>query len=295
MIVTQPQSILTFDGENDYVELPITSIPEGNEITISFWAKGGNRQPRNNSVFYAGAPSQLDRRIINIHLPWEGSICWDCGSNGSVNNRISKKGEAADIKGNWVHWAFTLNAGTGRMKMYRNGGELWEEGNNKTHPIPKVGNVKLGSGYAFYNGSLCDVRVWRRALEPNEIHDTMLTRLTGQEKDLVSYWPLDEGTGDRIIDKTGHGNDGKIHGAVWDTTTEFELAAPKVVIAPTIGIISTMKFPRLSPPVKRPHFVEPALAVDVEHGRIEDLVGIRMDLLHGANYNDPAAFVPFRY
>ena len=73
MIVTQPQSILTFDGENDYVELPITSIPEGNEITISFWAKGGNRQPRNNSVFYAGTPSELDRRIINIHLPWGGS------------------------------------------------------------------------------------------------------------------------------------------------------------------------------------------------------------------------------
>lgn len=29
---------------------------------------------------------------------------------------------------------------------------------------------------------------------------------------------------------------------------------------------------------------------DVIHGRVEDLVSIRMDLLHGANYNDPAAF-----
>ncbi|AFY37275.1 hypothetical protein Lepto7376_0895 [[Leptolyngbya] sp. PCC 7376] len=53
-----------------------------------------------------------------------------------------------------------------------------------------------------------------------------------------------------------------------------------------------MKLPKLSPPVKRPHFIEPALAVDVEHGRTEDLVNIRMDLLHGANYNDPAAFSP---
>ncbi|BAZ84287.1 cyanobactin biosynthesis system PatB/AcyB/McaB family protein [Dolichospermum compactum] len=32
------------------------------------------------------------------------------------------------------------------------------------------------------------------------------------------------------------------------------------------------------------------LGEDVIHGRIEDLVSIRMDLLHGANYNDPAAF-----
>lgn len=51
-----------------------------------------------------------------------------------------------------------------------------------------------------------------------------------------------------------------------------------------------MPLPILSPPVKRPHFIQPALCVDVENGRPEDLVHIRMDLLHGANYNDPPAY-----
>ncbi|AFY58673.1 hypothetical protein Riv7116_6331 [Rivularia sp. PCC 7116] len=51
-----------------------------------------------------------------------------------------------------------------------------------------------------------------------------------------------------------------------------------------------MRLPYLSPPVKRPHFMQPATSVDLENGRLEDLVHIRMDLLHGANYNDPAAF-----
>lgn len=51
-----------------------------------------------------------------------------------------------------------------------------------------------------------------------------------------------------------------------------------------------MRLPYLSPPVKRPHFVQPASVIDVENGSIEDLVHIRMDLLHGANYNDPAVF-----
>lgn len=58
---------------------------------------------------------------------------------------------------------------------------------------------------------------------------------------------------------------------------------------------SIMNLPILSPPVKRPHFVEPSTAVDVEHGRVEDLVAIRMDLLHGANYNDPAVFANRSY
>lgn len=47
-------------------------------------------------------------------------------------------------------------------------------------------------------------------------------------------------------------------------------------------------FPKQVPPVKRPHFIQPHLAVDTLHGSFEDLVSIRMKLLHGANFNDPA-------
>jgi cyanobactin biosynthesis protein (PatB/AcyB/McaB family) len=56
-----------------------------------------------------------------------------------------------------------------------------------------------------------------------------------------------------------------------------------------------MRLPLLSPPVQRPDIIYPHRAVDVIHGRVEDLVGIRMDLLHGANYNDPAAFANRSY
>jgi cyanobactin biosynthesis protein (PatB/AcyB/McaB family) len=51
-----------------------------------------------------------------------------------------------------------------------------------------------------------------------------------------------------------------------------------------------MRLPVLSPPVKRPFFIQPALCVDVENGSPENLVSIRMDLLHAANYNDPPAY-----
>ncbi|HEY9803086.1 cyanobactin biosynthesis system PatB/AcyB/McaB family protein [Anabaena azotica] len=51
-----------------------------------------------------------------------------------------------------------------------------------------------------------------------------------------------------------------------------------------------MRLPSLSPPVKRPHFIQPASSVDLEKGRDEDKISILLDLLHGANYNDPAAF-----
>ncbi|MBD2255587.1 cyanobactin biosynthesis system PatB/AcyB/McaB family protein [Nostoc parmelioides FACHB-3921] len=51
-----------------------------------------------------------------------------------------------------------------------------------------------------------------------------------------------------------------------------------------------MRLPVLSIPVKRPDIIYPHRSVDVIHGEVEDLVKIRMKLLHGANYNDPPAF-----
>lgn len=56
-----------------------------------------------------------------------------------------------------------------------------------------------------------------------------------------------------------------------------------------------MTLPKQSPPVKRPHFIQPATCVDVETGSADSLVHIRMDLLHGANYNDPAVFAQRSY
>jgi cyanobactin biosynthesis protein (PatB/AcyB/McaB family) len=51
-----------------------------------------------------------------------------------------------------------------------------------------------------------------------------------------------------------------------------------------------MKLPKQSLPVKRNELIQPHEAVDVIHGSVEALVKVRIKLLHGANYNDPAAF-----
>lgn len=51
-----------------------------------------------------------------------------------------------------------------------------------------------------------------------------------------------------------------------------------------------MRLPQLSPPVQRPEIIYPHRVVDVINGSVEQLVRVRMKLLHGANFNDPPAF-----
>ena len=48
--------------------------------------------------------------------------------------------------------------------------------------------------------------------------------------------------------------------------------------------------PRQSPPVRRPELVHPHRTVDVIHGTADQLVAMRIRLMHGANYNDPQRF-----
>lgn len=53
---------------------------------------------------------------------------------------------------------------------------------------------------------------------------------------------------------------------------------------------TTSLMPLQAAPLKRPEIVRPHQTVDVENGDPEDLFYVRIALLHGANYNDPAAF-----
>lgn len=48
-------------------------------------------------------------------------------------------------------------------------------------------------------------------------------------------------------------------------------------------------------PVKRPHFVHPHECVELRRGSVRQLVRFRVELMHGANHNDPAAWAPMMW
>ncbi|MBW4491613.1 MAG: LamG domain-containing protein [Oscillatoria princeps RMCB-10] len=196
--------VMQFDGNGDFVDIPPESLPTGNLITVSFWAKGANELPKNTSVIYA----ELSGYVLNIHLPWsDGVIYFDCGSGNGVYDRIAKGAEAIDYKNQWVHWAFTKNASTGEMIIYLNG-QRWHSGTGCTKPVAKPAKVRIGSQTTnpyYYHGSLAEVAFWNKVLTQREIQVGMFKRLTGKEPNLVSYWPLNEfrvdGATPKVIDR----------------------------------------------------------------------------------------------
>ncbi|MDP5339492.1 MAG: LamG domain-containing protein [Nodularia sp. (in: cyanobacteria)] len=210
---------IVFNGVNDYVELPPQSMPIGNEITVSFWAKGGEKLPKETAIIYANGVN--NERVLNIHLPYSNSsIYFDCGADGNGFDRIEKAAQPNEYQGEWVHWAFTKNATTGDMKIYHNG-KLWHSGTGYKRSLPKTAILHLGkftnANVAYYDCTVAELCIWKVARTAEEIKNSMYLRLTGQEIDLVGYWRLggiavNEDNQRQVIDFSVNKNDGIVHG-----------------------------------------------------------------------------------
>ncbi|MFM7577405.1 MAG: LamG-like jellyroll fold domain-containing protein, partial [Microcystaceae cyanobacterium] len=202
-------SAIELDGVDDYIELPAACIPAGNEITISFWAFGGSKLPKDTDVL--GASSASDQKVISIHFPWNnGIIYFDCGNGRGNYDRIEKRAQNSDFKGAWSHWAFTKNAATGEMKIYLNG-QLWHSGTGKTIALNQPQTVRVGgqSWGGYYHGSLDELQIWNKARSEEEIRSDMNRRLNGNEPGLMGYWQF---TGGIAKDYSPNGYHGQIFG-----------------------------------------------------------------------------------
>ena len=164
---TKSLGIISFDGTDDYFDLPTSAIPTGYLITIELVTKGINSYP-NSSIIAGGTSGNQD---LNIHLPWgDGNLYWDCGR---PFNRVYKAVSASELTG-VHHWVFTKNASTGIMNIYLDG-SLWATNTGQTSTIPAMGEVNLGrytngsTRAYYYNASLSVLNIYNKDLSPSEV------------------------------------------------------------------------------------------------------------------------------
>ena len=96
------------------------------------------------------------------------------------------------------------------FKMYVDGVEdAQASGSGKATPFQRFelgmswGNYRTSQ---FFQGRLCEVRVWNRALTASEI-STGFAGVNAHSDGLVAYWKMNEGEGHIFHDATGHGYD----------------------------------------------------------------------------------------
>lgn len=202
--------------DSKYMEIPLGGTDFGDEVTVSFWSYGNaDIQPSNSYSFEAVNTS--NQRVLNVHLPWSnGRIYWDAGE-GSGYDRIDKAANASEYEGNWVHWAFTKNAATGSMKIYKNGA-LWHSGTGLERTIGEIDRFVVGRAFSStnsHNGKMDEFRVWNVELDQATIASWMDRRIDNSHPnytDLLAYYDFDQ-ENYALTDQSGNGNTPVLIGA----------------------------------------------------------------------------------
>jgi cyanobactin cluster PatC/TenC/TruC protein len=214
----QIQSVLTFDGQDDHVEISYTSnFDLTNNFTISAWVKT-NKLDSVQRIF--SKPSAYGFGLTGNQIRF---TTYDIRDYDTTQANL-----AVDT---WYHLAVALDSDYDAY-FYVNG-ELIEIVQGTAPANISQDACEIGRGgdryKEYWYGQISEVRFWDKVRTTEEIFADMSRRLVGNEPGLVGYWPLAEGEGDVAFDKTPNAQNGTIKGGATWQESDIPLAALKVV------------------------------------------------------------------
>jgi hypothetical protein len=176
---------LKFDGAGANVSVPPAALTQLEEqVTVTVWLEGAQKSAHEEWIFEA-----LDAAGGPVIRATVGSlfVAFDAGFGAQRFDQIKVEAVASPPtglvpggqglpRGAWSHWAFTKNAVSGVMNIYRNG-KLWNSATGKYRPLTTAAVFKIGSkadGTSGYTGVIDDLRIYNLELSPADINDIYL-------------------------------------------------------------------------------------------------------------------------
>jgi hypothetical protein len=207
------QWVLRFDGRDDYLAVPDCPGLQVEAYTVELWLNADGK-PEEAETGIVGKPG----RNFNVWLHDNGAIAHRFHNGAATDAGIPDTPPGAIAWNQWHHVAIT-NDGT-TAKTYIDG-QLMAEGSSDEPLIVDrtplyIGRHLDGEPRGYFNGQMSDIRIWNRARTAVEIEAEMSSRLTGEEDGLIAYWPLDEGSGVLLRDRTGRSAFAQAIGGTWE-------------------------------------------------------------------------------
>jgi uncharacterized protein len=248
------QVVLTFDGQNDYIDFGKNDIggvfAEGSSaFTISGWVNPLHLKNQAttygvHNVFFARSSDRYSDNF-EFGISEEGNL--EVYIDEKIDNIIKTFGNGELTVGTWHFFAIVFNQG--QLNIYLNDreytGSLAGSALNKA-----TSSVTLGAtlhNNIYFTGELANISIWNYPCAQAEIQMHRSGSLVGNEPGLVAYWILNEGEGATVRDQTGNGYDGKLRGnPSWNftqipfATTQSSNESEITSISPEVNL-STME------------------------------------------------------
>lgn len=218
--------VLRFDGSDDYVSVPDSpALHSDRQLTVSGWFRTEGFPRTWQNIFWKGntpdCTGGCENREYALWLNGNGHLAFSSTPESRVGvGELGVGTPAGTIQvGQWYHFAAVLDSDANQMRIYVNG-ELKAEGpyatsNIRTTTGPLNFGINKVGEWAFLGG-IQHISLWSTALTAEDIADLMAQNPSGNEADLMGYWPLLEGSGLTALDYSANANAGTlINGPVW--------------------------------------------------------------------------------
>lgn len=225
------QTVLTFDGVNDYIDFRKNDIggvfAQGSSaFTVSGWVnpheltnKATSYGTRN--VFFARSSEKYSDNF-EFGISETGSL--DVYIDESVSKGIKTFGQGELTIGQWHFFAIVFNSG--QLTVYLNDRE-YNDSLRGSSLNKATSSITLGATLhkqVYFKGQLANISVWNYPCTQAQIQTHRCGLIVGDESGLVAYWKLDEGQGTTVKNQTGKSYQGNFRGnPIW-TLAEIPFA-----------------------------------------------------------------------
>ncbi|MEH2403275.1 patatin-like phospholipase family protein [Nostoc sp.] len=225
------QTVLTFDGVNDYIDFGRNDIggvfAQGSSaFTVSGWVnpheltnKATSYGTRN--VFFARS-SETYSDNFEFGINETGSL--DVYIDESVSKGIKTFGQGELTIGQWHFFAIVFNSG--QLAVYLDNRE-YKDSLRGSSLNKATSSITLGATLhkqVYFKGQLANISVWNYPCTQAQIQTHRCGLIVGDEEGLVAYWRLDEGQGTTVKNQTGKSYQGNFRGnPIW-TLAEIPFA-----------------------------------------------------------------------
>ncbi|KAF0221999.1 MAG: thrombospondin type 3 repeat protein outer membrane domain-containing, partial [Rhodospirillaceae bacterium] len=211
-VLAPPANAMTFLGGGGLHANQVVTATTGN-LTMEAWVKWDG-SAGGQYIVYQGDSSFNG---LGLLIDAGGHFAGLAGGNGWVNTNTSAK------VGVWQHVAVTHD--NNQWHFYVDGEAVDITAGYNTSFAPAQGHTAIGStaaGTEGFHGQIGEVRIWDGALTQTDIQANMNGPLSGNEIDLVGYWPLAGGNPDNMA------GTGMVDGATWTAPTGTGLGIENV-------------------------------------------------------------------
>ena len=166
---------LAFSGDDNVGEIESPFIQSG-DFSVEFWLKNDTASGSGKLITQENG---VTVRVTNNQLTFilgSESVSAPIATDGSYN-----------------HYALAYEADTGTMRIIENDTIILQQ--VVTQNLNFNSNNSIFVGGENFRGKLHDLRLWRKALSREDAVAYMNELLSGDERDLLGYWPMNEGNG----------------------------------------------------------------------------------------------------